>query len=124
MKRIICFLLACVMIGSGSYACFATLLRGDDEVDLHKKGGGEGNGPKAPATVPIVCLLNTSSQTISSSAPAALGLVTITVENQSSGVVYQDCFSVSHLMYLSETGSYTVSYVTVSGDVYEGSFIL
>lgn len=124
MKRIICFLLACVLLGSGTYICFAGLVRGDDEVELRKKGSGEGNGPKGPGTIPIVCLLNDSLQTISSSASSSLGVITITVENLATGTTYQDVFSTSHVMYLFETGSYIITYITVFGDVYEGSFIL
>lgn len=124
MKKVICFFLACSLFIAAIETSFATSLRGDDEVELRKKGGVNGNGPKSPERIPIVCLLNESSQTISSSAAGSVGVVSIVVENVTTGTFYQDCFTLSHVMYLPEAGSYTVAYTTAVGDVYVGNFSL
>lgn len=78
---------------------------------------------------PIQALFNGMSSTIHTTVTSDLGQIEMTVTNLSTGETWFDSFDSGMIMQtllpISGTaGYYEIEYVTESGDVYEGIFIL
>ena len=85
---------------------------------------------RTPSHIPIECYLYRMMPTIQTIVLSSdLGDVSLTVTNCSTGEVWYDFFdsSVEPQNYLPISGSdgiYEIVYITESGDVYEGSFVV
>lgn len=99
------------------------------EIPLDRVVGSKENDNRSIIKLPVVCYYYGVRNAVVTNVSPNLGDVTLTVTNTSTGEVWYDVFDSGTdpqtVLPISGTpGFYEITYITSSGDVYEGSFTI
>lgn len=99
------------------------------EIPLDRVVGSKENDNRSIIKLPVVCYYYGVTNAVVTNVSPNLGDVTLTVTNTSTGEVWYDVFdsgtAPQTVLPISGTpGFYEITYITSSGDVYEGSFTI
>lgn len=119
-----------VFLPLSSFVLNADEQKNKQEIPLHQThDGGPGHDIRSLIQLPIECHYFGIMNTIVTTVQSDLGDVVLTVTNCSTGNVWYDSFDSAlepqtMLPISGEPGVYEITYITESGNIYEGTFII